>query len=182
MKRLELGDDGVAALVGLVLEDRDLGVSIELDVAVVRGGEAGHQDLQPGAVSGHPGAGEQLLPVQAVDAREQVGGALDERDQGAHGQRDAALGEVTADAVEGREQPELLVDEPREPLAGDLGALVGRGQRARGRTHPAGTASARVSTNDSPALVLLDDVELVFHELVDDVQSGGAAVGTGVGP
>jgi hypothetical protein len=32
------------------------------------------------------------LPVQAVDGREQIGGALDERDQGADGEGDAALG------------------------------------------------------------------------------------------
>jgi len=61
-ERLELCDDGIAALVGLVLEDRDLMVSIELDIAVVRSGELGHQDLQAGAVGGHPGACEELLP------------------------------------------------------------------------------------------------------------------------
>ena len=60
-----------------------------------------------------------------------IGRALDEVDERAHRERDAALGEIAADAVERREQPELLVDEPREPVAGDLGALVGRGQRAR---------------------------------------------------
>ena len=65
---LELRDDGVTALVGLVLEDRDVAVSIELDVAVVRDGELGHEDLQSGPVGGHPGAGEKLLPVQPVDA------------------------------------------------------------------------------------------------------------------
>ncbi len=37
-ERLELRDDGVGGLVGLVLEDRDLAVPAELEVAVVRSG------------------------------------------------------------------------------------------------------------------------------------------------
>ena len=55
-------------------------------------------------------------------------------------------------------------------------------QGAQCRTLTAGTAPTGVSTNDTPALMLLDDVELVVHELVDDVQSGGAAGGARVGP
>ena len=58
--------------------------------------------------------------MDPVDGREQVGGALDERHEAAHRERDAAVGEVSADAVQGREQRELLVDEPREPVAGHL--------------------------------------------------------------
>jgi len=43
----------------------------------------------------------------------------------------AAFGEVATDAVERREQPALLVHEPREPIARDLRALVGFGGARR---------------------------------------------------
>jgi hypothetical protein len=41
--------------------------------------------------------------MQAVNAGEQIGGTLDERNKRAHGERDAALSEVAANAVEWRE-------------------------------------------------------------------------------
>jgi len=45
-------------------------------------------------------------------------------DERAHGERDIALTEVATNAIERREQPEFLINEPREPLASDLRALV----------------------------------------------------------
>jgi hypothetical protein len=94
---------------GLVLKDREFFVAGKLDVAVVRGRKLGNDHLEAGAVGGHPGTGEQLLPVQSIDPRQQIRGALDERHEGAHAERDTALREIPADAVERREQPELLV-------------------------------------------------------------------------
>src|SRR5690606_41739550 len=76
----------------------------------------------------HPRACEQLFPVQAVDAGEEIRCTLDEADESAHRDRNAPLGEVASDAIERRQQTELLVDEPSEPVASDLGALVRRGQ------------------------------------------------------
>jgi hypothetical protein len=75
-KRAKLGRNDVAALVGLVLKDGELVVSVEFDVAVVRGGKLGNDYLESGAVGGHPAASEQLFPVQAIDAGEQVRSAL----------------------------------------------------------------------------------------------------------
>src|SRR4051794_38016434 len=98
-KRTELRGDDIAALVGLVLKDGELVVAIELEVAVVRGGELGDDDLESRTVGGHPGTCEQLLPVQPINTREQVCSALDEGDKRAHGERDAALTEVATDAV-----------------------------------------------------------------------------------
>src|SRR5690606_38707548 len=74
-----------------------------------------------------------------------------------------------------REQPEFLVHEPREPLARDLGARIRSWQRAERGALAARAASARVAANDSSALVLLDDVELLFDEVVDDIQGRSAA-------
>jgi 3-keto-L-gulonate-6-phosphate decarboxylase len=46
-ERPELGGDEVAILGGLVLEDGQLLVSIELEVAVVGGGELGNEPAAP---------------------------------------------------------------------------------------------------------------------------------------
>jgi hypothetical protein len=117
-KRLELGGDDVAVLGRLVLKDRDLVVSVEFDITVVRDRQPRNDDLQSGAVGGHPRTCEQLFPMQPVDARKQVGGSLDETDECAHRDRDTALGQIAPDAVERREQRELLMHEPGEPFAG----------------------------------------------------------------
>jgi hypothetical protein len=69
LERAKFRGNDIAALGGLVLKDRELFVSVELDVSVVRCWKFGDDDLEPGAVGGHPGAGEQLFPVQAVNAR-----------------------------------------------------------------------------------------------------------------
>ena len=66
--------------------------------------------------------------MKTVNSAEQIGRALDERHERAHRDRHAASGEVATNTVKRREQPELLVDEPREPIARDLRALVGRRQ------------------------------------------------------
>ncbi len=79
-------------------------------------GQAGDDHLEARAVGGHPRAGEELAPVQAIDRREQIGRAFDERHQRAHRQRHAAFGEVAPDAVQRGEQHELLIDEPGQPL------------------------------------------------------------------
>src|SRR6478609_3043886 len=181
-KRTKLRGDDIAALVGLVLKDGELVVAIELEVAVVRGGQLGNDDLEPGTVGGHPGACEQLLPVQPINAREQVRSALDEGDERAHGDRNVALGEIATDAVERREQPELLVNEPREPLASDFRTLVRSRQRAEGGALTARSAAAGVAPHDAATLVLLDDVKLLFNELVSYIQGMAAAGGARLGP
>jgi hypothetical protein len=107
------------------MKDGELVVAIELEVAVVRCRELGDDDLDAGAVGGHPRTRQQLLPMQTINTGEPIGGALDERNERAHGERDATLGEIATNAIERSEQLELLVREPREPLARDLGALVG---------------------------------------------------------
>jgi len=66
----KLRGDDVAALRWLVLKDRELVVSVKLDVAVVRSGKLGNDYLEASAVGGHQRASEQLLPVQPVDSRE----------------------------------------------------------------------------------------------------------------
>lgn len=166
----ELGDDVLAALVRRVLEHRVLVVAIELDVAVVRVRQAGHEHLEARAVGGHPRARQELAPVQAVDRREQVGGALDEAHERAHRDVDLALREVTSDAIERHELRELLMDEPREPLARHLRARVRRGQRRRRGALQALPTAARRAAHDASALVLLDGVQLLFDDLVGDVQ------------
>ena len=125
---LEFGGDGIAALVGFVLKDGDISLLIELDISVVRAGDLGNKHLQAGTVGGHPAAREPLLPVKSVDASEQVRGALDELHERAHGQRNSAFVSIAPNPIEWSEQPELLVDEPRKPLARDLRAFVRRGQ------------------------------------------------------
>jgi len=119
--------------------------------------------------------------VKPVDRCEQVRGALDERDERAHGEGNPALREVAADPVEGRQQAEFLVDEPREPLARDLRALVGRWERAGCRSPPARAATASRALHDAPPLVLLDDVELLFDDAVHHVERRAAAVHAGFG-
>ena len=181
-KRTELRGDDIAALVGLVLKDGELVVSIELEVAVMRGRQLGDDDLEPCTIGGHPGACEQLLPVQPINTREQVRSALDEGDERAHGDRNLALGEIATNAVERREQPELLVNEPGEPLASNFRTLVRSRQRAERGALTARSAAARVAPHDAAALVLLDDVELLFDELVGNVQGMPASGCTGLGP
>ena len=60
--------------------------------------------------------------MHAVDGREDIGSARDEVDARAHRKRvpPARLGEIVADVIERREQPELLVNELREPVTGDF--------------------------------------------------------------
>lgn len=176
-KRTELRGHDIAALVGLVLKDGELVVAIELEVAVVRRRELGDDDLEPCTVRGHPGACEQLLPVQPINTREQVRGALDEGDERAHGDRNLALGEIATNTVKRREQPEFLVNEPSEPLASDFRTLVRGRQRAERGALTARSAAARVAPHDAAALVLLDDVELLFNELVGNIQGIAAAGG-----
>lgn len=106
------------------------------------------------------------------------GCALDERDERAHGERDAALAEIAADAIERREQPELLVHKPSEPLARDLGAVTGSTEGARRGALAALPAAIGVTSHDAATLVLLDDVKLLFDELVGGVQRGATARGT----
>ena len=57
-KRPELCGDDIASLVGLVLKDGEFLVAIQLDLAVVRGGKLGNDDLEPSAVGSHSRAGE----------------------------------------------------------------------------------------------------------------------------
>ena len=172
-ERLELRDDDVAALVGLVLEDRE-----RRGFDRARRSRCARRGARARGPSGRcrrwpsRGCASSCFQCRPSMRREQVGRALDERDERAHRDRHAALGEVAADAVERREQPELLVDEPREPLARDLRALVGRGQRARRRALAARAAATRGATHDAAALVLLDDVQLLFDDLVDHVERG----------
>ncbi len=175
-KRPQLGGNGVAGLVRLVLEHRDLAVSVQLEVAVVRGRQLRNEDLEAGAVGGHPAAGEQRAPVMTVDGGEQICGAFDEADERAHREPHAALGEVAANAIERGEQRELLRDEPCQPIAGDLGALVRRRPRARCRAAAAAAAPARRAADDATTLVLLDDVELLLDDLVGHVERVAAAV------
>jgi hypothetical protein len=59
-ERPEIVGDDVTALVGLVLEDRQLIVAVELDVAIVCGGGLRLDFLQARAVGGHRGAREEL--------------------------------------------------------------------------------------------------------------------------
>jgi len=71
-----------------------------------------------------------ILPMQPINRRELIGRALDEAHERAHRERDAALSEVTADPIERGKQSELLVDEPGEPLAGDLTVVRNAGSSA----------------------------------------------------
>ncbi len=116
-----------------------------------------------------------------VDGREQIRGALDEADERAHREGDAARRKVATDPIERREQRELLVDEPGQPVAGDLGAFVRRGQRARRRSLAAVAAAAGRAPHDAAALVLLDDVQLLLGDDVGDVERATATVGARVG-
>src|SRR5262249_46243219 len=134
-----------------------------------------HEHLQARSVGRHPRAGEQLLPMQTVNAREEVGGALGERDERAHRDRNAARGKVAANTVEGREEPELLKNKPGQPFARHLGALVRGREGARRGALATPTTAARDAANDAPTLVLLHDVELLLDNLVDDVQSRSSA-------
>ena len=86
-----------------VLEHRALGIAIEFDVAVVRGGQAGHEHLESRTIGRHPRARQERASVQAVDRCEQVRRALDEAHERAHREVDPALSEVAADAIEGRD-------------------------------------------------------------------------------
>lgn len=92
--------------------------------------------------------------MQSVDRGEEIRSALDERDERAHRDRDTALGEIASDAVERSEERELVVHEPGEPVAGDLGTLVGSRQRPRGRALSTPAASAGGASDDTAALVL----------------------------
>ena len=96
--------------------------------------------------------------MKAIDRREEIRGALHEAHERAHRERAATLSEISADPIERREQTELLVDEPSEPVAGDLAASVGRGQRDRRRAREAAATTTRRSFHDTPPLVLLHDV------------------------
>ncbi len=125
--------------------------------------------------------GEQRAPVVTIDGREQVGGPLDEVDQRAHRDRDAARGEVAAQPVERRQHRELLVDEPRQPGARDLGALVRRRQRPRRRALAAVTTAAGRTLHDAAPLVLLHDVQLLLGQHLGDVEGAAAAVCARVG-
>ncbi len=170
VKGRELADDIDACLGGLILKYGAFRISIKLNVAVVRCGKPRYEHLDPRPVSGHPRALKKLLPVQAVDGREQVRGAFDESHQRAHRQRNAAFFQVAANAVERREQHELLMDEPREPIARDLGTSVGRGQR-RGRcASKASPTSTRGALHHTTALMLFDDVKFLFDDRVHDVE------------
>ena len=53
--------------------------------------------------------------MKAIDPREEIRCALHEAHERAHRERDATLGEISADPIERRERTELLVDEPSEP-------------------------------------------------------------------
>jgi hypothetical protein len=156
----QLVDDTLARLVCRVLEDGELAVPIQLDIAVVRGRQLRDQDFDFGAICGHPGAGEELLPVVSVDRCEEIRGTLDEDDKRARRERDAPIREVTADANERGELGELAVDKPGEPVGADLRALVGGRQPAMGRALAAVSAPARSPPHHAAPLVLLDDVEL----------------------
>src|SRR5690606_6227756 len=74
-----------------------------------------------------------------------------------------------------------LMDEPREPLARDLRALVGRGQRTRRRACAAASAARRRALHDASTLVLFDDVQLLLDDLIDHVELEAAAVLAAVG-
>jgi hypothetical protein len=119
--------------------------------------------------------------MQAINAREQIRSALDEGDERAHGEWNAALGEIATDAIVRREQPKLLVNEPREPLASDFGTLVGGRQRAEGSALTAPSAAAGVAPHDAGTLVLLDDVKLLLDEFVGNIQGMAAARGARFG-
>jgi len=110
--------------------------------------------------------------LQSIDRGEKVGGALDEGDERAHRERHAALGEIASYPIERGEERELVMDEPGEPGAGDSSA---RTEQAGSDTHAAMPAPARGPADDAPALMLLHDVQLLFDELVDDVECRGAA-------
>lgn len=69
-----------------------------------------------------------------------------------------------------------LVHEPREPITGDLGALIGRGQRRGRGAREARAAATRGPLHDAPTLMLLDHVQLLLEDLVDDVELGAAAL------
>jgi hypothetical protein len=79
---LQLADDVLAGLVGLVLEDGAREVPVQLDVAVVRGGQPGDEDLEAPvpSVAIHADASS-CFPVQSVEGREQVRRTLDEGDE-----------------------------------------------------------------------------------------------------
>src|ERR1041384_4064826 len=112
----------------------------------------------------------------AVDRREQIGAALDERHERAHRERDAALGEIAADPIERHQHRELLVEEPAEPLARDLRALVRRRKRPGGRALPAVATSARRAAHDASTLMLLDDMQLLFDDDIGGVERAAAAM------
>ena len=65
--------------------------------------------------------------MQPVDRREEIRSALDQRNQRAHREVDAAPGEIAAEPVERRQQYELLT-----------GTSAWRGRRAASRTGGAG--------------------------------------------
>lgn len=70
-------------------------------------------------------------------------------------------GKVAAQTIERRQHRELLVDEPRQPVARDLRAVVRRGERSWGRAPTTvATATAR-APHDAAPLVFLDDVQLL---------------------
>src|ERR1041384_2122868 len=112
----------------------------------------------------------------AVDRREQIGAALDERHERAHRERDAALGQIAADPIERHQHRELLVDEPAEPLARDLRALVWRWERVRGRALSAVAAPASRAAHDASTLMFLDDVQLLLDDDICGVECAAAAV------
>ncbi|HEY5377539.1 MAG TPA: hypothetical protein VIK01_27860, partial [Polyangiaceae bacterium] len=76
----------------------------------------------------------------------------------------------------------LLVNEPSEPLASDLGTLVRSWQRAERGALAARSAAARVAPHDAAPLVLLDDVKFLFDELVCNIEGLAAAGGARLGP